>query len=280
MPAVLSAALARLRPWADTQGITCFRLHADAQVVADWYDGEVVAWSRNGQEPELGLGPVRWKTRRRQSERQHGGQYQKLDATRNERPVTEHGLRLLVNLDDYLDTGLFLDHRPLRRRVRAEAAGKRVLNLFAYTGSFSVAAAAGGAAHVTTVDLSKTYLAWAGRNLALNRLPEGALVRADCLRWLATHTARYDLIVCDPPTFSNSKAMEKSWDVSRDHPWLLWRLWNLLTPGGTAYFSTNKTNFRLTAQPPPFTVIEDITPATIDPDFADAQPHVCWRLVR
>lgn len=258
----------------------------------EWYDGAAVAWERAGAasapDPELiadalAIDPqlVFVKERRRQRDRQHGGQYQPLPKAGAEREVAERGLRFAVNLSDYLDTGLFVDHRALRRRVGAEARGKRVLNLFAYTGAFTVHAAAGGAAATTTIDLSNTYLRWAQRNLDLNRLRgDHRLVKADCVRWLIDQQRdRFDIIVCDPPTFSNSKAMAKSWEVERDQAWLLWRLWNLLSPGGTAWFSTNKHGFALApAGLPAFAAVEEVE--ALDPDVAGTAPHRVWRLVR
>ena len=303
------------RKWAARSGVTCFRVYdrdiADQPVVVDWYDGDAVVWTfdraRNEtleQEQEwlaavdacvargLGLPPERIhrKVRRRQSgrqaEAQGEGQYDRLGRSGLTKVVQEHGLKFQVNLSDYLDTGLFLDHRPLRRQVRAEAQGRRVLNLFAYTGSFTVHAMAGGAASTTTVDLSNTYLDWARQNVELNgfRLGNGhGQVKADVLQWLGGESdqAIFDLIICDPPTFSNSTAMKQSWSVERDQAWLLWRLHARLAPGGTAYFSTNCRGFRLAESGlPPFATIEDITAATIDEDFTDRTPHRCWRLVR
>ncbi len=302
------------RKWARRSGVTCFRVYEkdipDQPFICDWYDGEAVVWTltrtRNETDEQqaawvaavraavaagLGIadGLIHLKERRRQSERQKAdkaageGQYGRLEARGVTRLVMEQGLRFEVNLDDYLDTGLFLDHRLTRARVRAEAAGRRVLNLFAYTGSFTVYAAAGRAATTRTVDLSNTYLAWAERNLAHNGLadPRHRFEKADCLRWLdGPVDERFDLIVCDPPTFSNSTAMTRSWSVERDQDWLLARLHDRLLPGGTAYFSTNCHGFRLTATPPPFAVVEDLTAVTVPEDFADRAPHRCWRLVR
>jgi 23S rRNA G2069 N7-methylase RlmK/C1962 C5-methylase RlmI len=266
---------------------------AGAPCTVDWYDGAAVAYERAGasEVPDanevaiaLGIGPslVFVKERRRQKDRQHGGQYQVVARAGAERVVREGGLSFAVNLSDYLDTGLFLDHRPLRSQVRSAASGKRVLNLFAYTGAFTVHAAAGRAALTVTVDLSNTYLRWAERNLALNHLRGSHhLVKADCLRWLREERGeRFDLIICDPPTFSNSKAMSQSWEVERDQDTLLRSLHTMLNPGGIAWFSTNKQDFRLSNRLPPFSKVEDITAATIDPDFAGTTPHRCWRLVR
>ncbi len=302
------------RKWAARSGVTCFRIYdrdiPDQPLVVDWYDGEAVVWTfdrTRNETPEqeaawlaavdacvregLGLSAekVFRKERRRQQDRTHAkggdGQYARLAQAARSKTVTEHGLRFEVNLSDYLDTGLFLDHRPLRRRVREESRGRRVLNLFAYTGSFTVYARAGGAAATTTVDLSNTYLEWARRNGELNGFAQGhghGQVKADVLSWIAgALDQRYDLIICDPPTFSNSTAMAKSWSVERDHPWLLWRLHDRLEPGGTAYFSTNCRGFRLADSGlPAFATIEDLTAATTDEDFQDRTPHRCWRLVR
>jgi 23S rRNA (cytosine1962-C5)-methyltransferase len=267
---------------------------AGAPCTVDWYNGAAVAYERAGAgaPPDaaevaaglgIGIGLVFIKERRRQSDRQHGGQYQVVARAGAERTVHETGLAFAVNLSDYLDTGLFLDHRPLRVRLRAAARGKNVLNLFGYTGAFTVHAAAGDAAQTLTVDMSNTYLRWAQQNLRLNRLedPRNDLLKADCIRWLdEPRRAMWDLIICDPPTFSNSKAMPQSWEVERDQDWLFGRLWSLLAPGGTAWFSTNKAKFTLSSKLPPFASIAEVTPETIDADFAGTVPHRCWRLKR
>src|SRR5215472_12552006 len=160
--------------------------------------------------------------------------------------VQEGPMRFIVNLSDRLDTGLFLDHRNTRARVRTESGRKRMLNLFAYTGSFTVAAATGGAPSTTTVDLSATYLDWAGRNLALNAVAGAAhtLVRADVPRWIQEARERWDLIVLDPPAHSTSKAMRGDFNVQRDQRRLLGGALGLLAPGGVLYFSTNYKGFR------------------------------------
>jgi len=267
---------------------------AGAPCTVDWYDGAAVAYERAGAgaPPDaaeiaaglgIAIGLVFIKERRRQSDRQHGGQYQVVARSGAERVVHETGLAFAVNLSDYLDTGLFLDHRPLRVRMRAAARGKNVLNLFGYTGAFTVHAAAGDAAQTLTVDMSNTYLRWAQQNLRLNRLEDARndLLKADCIRWLGEpRRAMWDLIICDPPTFSNSKAMKQSWEVERDQDWLFARLWSLLAPGGTVWFSTNKAKFTLSSKLPPFASVEEVTPETIDTDFAGTVPHRCWRLVR
>lgn len=188
-------------------------------------------------------------------------------------------MRFIVNLSDRLDTGLFLDHRNTRAEVRAASAGKRVLNLFAYTGSFTVAAATGGARSTTTVDLSATYLDWAARNLELNgiRGEQHALVRADCLRWMDDTHGRWDVIVLDPPAHSTSKAMRGDFNVQRDQHRLLSRALALLAPGGVLYFSTNYKGFRF--EPESLSGrVEELTPRSLPPDFHQRDVHRCWRI--
>ncbi len=226
----------------------------------------------------------------KQRRRQKGSdQYQPLHDRRNGRTavwqVHEGEARFEVNLGDYLDTGLFLDHRPLRRRVYQRAADKRVLNLFCYTASITVQAALGGARSSLSVDMSNTYLDWAKRNLDINglQITQHRLLRADCLRWLETAESEFgggfDLIVCDPPTFSNSKAMEGVLDIQRDHASLIDRCMALLAPGGELYFSNNFRRFRMDADVLERYRVEDISAATIDEDFArNPRIHNCWLL--
>jgi len=184
------------------------------------------------------------------------------------RTVQESGLSYEINLSDYIDVGLFLDHRPLRRWFGDHARGRRVLNLFAYTGSFSVAAAAGGATHVTTVDLSGLYLDWAARNLALNELPTGELVEADVADWLERGAdGPWDLVFVDPPSRS-TRWGDGGFDVLEDHPSLLASVRRHLTPGGTVVFSTNHQDFAFRAGPE----WTETTDQTIPVDFR-RQPH-------
>ncbi len=299
-----------LRKWARRTDVTCYRLYekdiADQPLIVDWYDGDAVVWAfartRNEtaeQEAawlsaveqsvrsalDLGAEHVFVKRRAPQKDRQSGGQYERLGQKRTVKNVREQGLLFEVNLSDYLDTGLFLDHRPTRALVRERAAGKAVLNLFAYTGSFTCYARAGGATATVTVDLSNTYLDWAARNLELNGFttgPEHRLERADCLAWLdqaPRATQRFDLIVCDPPTFSNSTSMPKPFAIEKDHPWLLARCRELLNPGGELYFSTNFRGFDLRGGGEGFT-IEDLTERSIPEDFRNRRIHRCFRMVR
>jgi len=209
------------------------------------------------------------------------GQYQKQATDRKEFVVEENALKFIVNLSDYLDTGLFLDHRLTRQKVRDQSAGKRVLNLFAYTGSFSVYAAAGGATEVTTVDLSKTYLGWAGRNLALNGFTDEkkyTFLHADVIAWLKTAARdHFDMIIMDPPTFSNSKRMDDFLDIQRDHVKLINEGMATLKTGGTMYFSTNFSKFVLDKDNLQATTIRDITKATTPFDFKGRMSRYCFQ---
>ena len=218
-----------------------------------------------------------FKIRKRKEGRE--GQYQKTAESKNEFIVRENGLQFIVNLSDYLDTGLFLDHRITREKVRVHSAGKNVLNLFCYTGSFSVYAAAGGAEKVVSVDLSNTYLSWAERNMKLN-FPDrrsDEFIQADVLTWIKTAPAEaFDIIVLDPPTFSNSKRMEGILDVQRDHVTLINDCLRCLKPGGSLYFSTNFTNFCLDANRIKAAEIRDITVATTPFDFQGKLRRYCF----
>jgi 23S rRNA (guanine2445-N2)-methyltransferase / 23S rRNA (guanine2069-N7)-methyltransferase len=224
---------------------------------------------------------IHLRTRRRA---RGGGQYRKLDTLAELHEVRECGLRFLVNYTDYLDTGLFLDHRLTRRRIRDLARGARFLNLYAYTGSATVYAAAGGAIATTSVDLSRTYLDWAARNLALNGFdPRGhRLIQEDCRRYLAAAPpASFELIFLDPPTFSNSKRMQGTLDVQRDHVELVNHTIRLLAPGGTLVFSTNHRRFRLDRGALADFSVEDISQDTLPRDFARRpRIHQCYLIRR
>ena len=195
----------------------------------------------------------------------------------------EGGLKFRVNLSDYVDTGLFLDHRITRSMVRDAADGKRFLNLFAYTGAFSVYAAAGGARTTTSVDLSNTYLDWARGNMKNNGFTGEShrYVRDDAMGFFESHARRptYDLAVVDPPTFSNSKRTENFWDVQRDHATLLNRLLELMTPGGVIFFSTNFRRFKLAEEDVAAAKIHEISRQTVPDDFRNRRIHRCWRIV-
>ncbi len=304
--------LKRLRSWTQREGISCYRLYdADMPEYAFAIDlyrviepqetwlyvqeyaapAEIereAAHRRRGEVlaslPEVTQVPperIRLRTRRRT---RRGEQYLKLDEQRHFHTVLEGGLRLRVNFEDYLDTGLFLDHRITRARLRAAAQGRHFLNLFAYTGTATVYAAAGGALSTTSVDLSATYLGWARENLALNALEGGRhrLVQADCRSWLeeaAQHAARFDLVFLDPPTFSNSRRMRGVLDVGRDHGALIAAAARLLAPGGLIVFSTNAQRFRLDAGLSERYDIRDISAETLPLDFArNPRIHRCYEV--
>jgi len=295
-----------LRRW-PKRGITCYRLYErdvpDVPLVVDRYEDalHIAEFARPhdrspaqhadwldlmartaGEVLEVPRARVFLKHR----DRQRGtSQYERVDDRGAKFAVHEGGLKFIVNLSDYVDTGLFLDHRLTRQMVRDTAAGKHFLNLFAYTGSFSVYAAAGGAASTTTVDKSTTYIDWARENLALNGFtgPEHYFVRSDIREFLDGLKPRdqWDLAVVDPPTFSNTKDALDVWDVQRDYAELLTTLAHHITPGGILFFSTNFRRFKLDeAALAAHYTIRDITRQTIPEDFRNERIHACWRLVR
>ncbi|PAU87398.1 bifunctional 23S rRNA (guanine(2069)-N(7))-methyltransferase RlmK/23S rRNA (guanine(2445)-N(2))-methyltransferase RlmL [Pseudomonas sp. WN033] len=296
--------LKTLGKWARQQGIDCYRLYdadmPEFAVAVDWYDGwvhvqEYAAPASISEDkaqarlqdvlvalPQvLGVAPERivLKQRQRQAGKQ---QYQRMDQRGQFLEVREGQVRLLVNLTDYLDTGLFLDHRPMRLRLAAEATGKRFLNLFCYTATASVHAAVAGARSTVSVDLSKTYLDWARRNLSLNGLSDlHRLERADVMQWLEADRGEYDLIFIDPPTFSNSKRLDDVFDVQRDHVRLLDMAMARLAKGGVLYFSNNFRRFKLDPELEQRYQVEDISAQTVDRDFQrNPKIHRTWRLTR
>ncbi len=295
-----------LRRWPAKFGVTCYRLYEhdipEVPLVVDRYEdclhiaefarptdhtpAEHADWLdlmlRTAAEVlEVPAENVFLKRR----ERQRGtAQYERLDTPQRSIIAREGGLQFEVNLSNYLDTGLFLDHRITRGMVREAAAGKRFLNLFAYTGSFSVYAAAGGAAETVTVDLSNTYLDWARRNMALNGFtgPSHDFVRDDAMHFLENRRGRalFDLAVVDAPTFSNSKALEDYWDIQRNHVALLEQLANLMTASGTIFFSTNFRRFKLAEEELPGLTVREISRRTVPADFRNRRIHRCWRMVK
>jgi 23S rRNA G2069 N7-methylase RlmK/C1962 C5-methylase RlmI len=291
-----------LAKWARREGVTCYRVYdcdiPELPLAVDRYEDALHislyaraadplrddAWlerMRLAAAEALDVPEARAFAKRRAG-RAGAAQYERLASESAFEIVREGGHRFRVNLRDYVDTGLFLDHRITRARVEAEAHGKRFLNLFCYTGAFTVYAAAGGAASSTSVDLSNTYLDWAAENLRLNGLerPEHALVRADALEFLARDSGPYDLAVLDPPTFSNSKKMRAELDLQRDHVALIRSVLRLLAPGGTLWFSTNFRRFKLAAEALEAAAIEDCSKATLPPDFPDPRTRYTWRISR
>ncbi len=293
----------KLDKWARQEGIECYRVYdadlPDYNVAVDRYGDWVVVQEYAPPKTvdankarqrlfdviaatlsvlELPSNRLILKTRERQKGK---SQYQKLGEKGDFMEVSEYNARLWVNLTDYLDTGLFLDHRIARHMLGKMSKGKDFLNLFAYTGSATVHAGLGGAKTTTTVDMSRTYLEWAERNLRLNGLTgrDHRLIQADCLGWLRETDEQFDLIFIDPPTFSNSKRMEESFDVQRDHIDLMTDLKRLLRRGGTIMFSNNKRGFKMDFDGLAKLGLEaqEITQKTLSQDFArNRQIHNCW----
>jgi len=293
--------------WARRQGITCYRIYdrdvPEFPVAVDVYEQRVhlqeidTGWQQEEEEHqrwaegirqavsevlELPLDAISFKIRARQRGQ---AQYEKTGAQGEDFVVGEGGRRFIVNLEQYLDTGLFLDHRNTRRMVGERAAGKRFLNLFAYTGSFTVYAATGGAVSSTTVDMSNTYQEWTRRNFELNCMDLGKheLVRADVFAFLeqAVKTgAKYDLIVMDPPTFSNSKKMAGVLDVQRDHAHLINQCLRLLPAGGELFFSSNLRSFQLEADALLPCSVKEISALTVPEDYRNKKIHRCFLLTK
>ena len=299
--------LQRLDPWAAREHIDCFRVYdADMPEYAfaidlygrdsrHVYVQEYAPPKSVNQEsarerrreavavlPEVLSVPLAQVHTRVRKPQKGADQYEKRDSAAERHAVQEGGLKFWVNFRDYLDTGLFLDHRIVRGMLRAWAKDADFLNLFCYTGSATVYAAAGGARSTTGVDLSNTYLDWAHENLLLNgfRGDNHELYREDCLAWLEEQEprgARFDLIFLDPPTFSNSKRMEGVLDVQRDHVGMIRRSLKLLRPAGRLVFSTNYTRFKLDGEALADLAIEDISAATVPKDFErHARIHKCF----
>ncbi|CAG9416077.1 Ribosomal RNA large subunit methyltransferase K/L [Providencia alcalifaciens] len=293
----------KLAKWAKQQGVDCYRLYdadlPEYNVAVDIYGEKVVvqeyAPPKTVDERKarqrlfdvitatmnvLGLtsNQLVLKTRQRQKGKQ---QYEKLAQKDDFFLVQEYNAKLLVNLTDYLDTGLFLDHRIARRMLGEMSRGKDFLNLFCYTGTATVHAGLGGAKSTTSVDMSRTYLEWAEKNLQANQLTgrQHRLMQADCLNWLANADEQFDLIFIDPPTFSNSKRMDGTFDVQRDHVQLITHLKRMLRRGGTVMFSNNKRGFKMDLEA--LTELglkaQEITAKTLSEDFArNRQIHNCW----
>jgi 23S rRNA (cytosine1962-C5)-methyltransferase len=253
--------------------------HLTDEEHAAWIDGTI---SIIAEVLQVNENEIYTKERKRKEDRL--SQYQKTAEEKEFFEVKENGLNFLVNLSDYLDTGLFTDHRITRKMVMDESKDKIVLNLFAYTGSFSVYAAAGGAAQVTTVDLSNTYIEWAKKNFEANNFTNPlsySFVVADVKQYLQTLTPNsFDLVVMDPPTFSNSKKMKDILDIQRDHAQLINQTLTAMKPGGVLYFSTNARKFELSETEINASLIKDITKATTPFDFEGKLQRWCWRMIK
>lgn len=293
-----------VRKWAKRTATNCFRIY-DREIrqyplAIDFYDGRfcVQYFSRasDHSEPPAELieeieqalktvfgdscGKIYWRTRAKTKETR---QYEKLDEAKEFFSVLEYGVKFKVNLQDYLDTGLFLDHRETRRWVASVAKGRHVLNLFAYTCSFSVHAAMSGALSTKSVDMSNTYTEWGKDNFRLNHLPlkNHEIVRADCLKFLNEEVfagKKYDLIIIDPPTISRSKKMSQLFDIQVDYIHLILQALKLLAKEGIIIFSTNSRKFIFEPQHFPSCQIEEISDKTIPIDFHDSKIHRCWKI--
>lgn len=299
-----------LRRWAKREGTSAYRIYdhdiPEVPLYIDRYNERlVVSWLIPREQRDFAEQPLAhpWMqamiqaieealgiqredifTRTRRPTRS-GTQYDRHEVKEVRDVVEEHGLLFAVNLSDFVDTGLFLDHRPTRKRVREHAANKRVLNLFGYTGAFAVHAAAGGASSTLSLDLSPHYTQWAKENLERNHFQTGARHDAravDVLDWLqqdAWREERFDIIVLDPPTMSRSKRMTSSFDVQRDHTWLISQCETLLRPQGILMFSTNYRRFRPEDGAfDSFAQVDEITAQSVPEDFPRSRPHRAWWL--
>lgn len=300
--------LKHLGRWLKREGIDCYRLY-DADIpeyalAVDIYEGEKRWIHVQEYEAPKNIDPQKAQTRLNQAlgviidlmgipeeqlflkvRRQQKGsaQYEKLSSRQEFHQISEGGCYLLVNFTDYLDTGLFLDHRTTRGMLARLASGKRFLNLFAYTGSATVYAACGGARATTTVDMSNTYLDWAQRNMKLNGFTGKThkYIQANCLAWLDAVAGKrsYELIFLDPPSFSTSKRMTGTFDVQRDHVTLIRKTIQLLQRDGILIFSNNLRSFSMDHKALPELHIEDISRSTLPKDFErNPKIHNCWKI--
>lgn len=293
-----------VRKWAKRTHTSAFRIYdrhiKEYPLAIDFYAGRFCVhyflYSREDEEPpqekkeeveqaitslfEVKPDVIYWRTRLRRKKIE---QYEKAGESKEFFTVLEYGIKFKVNLLDYLDTGLFLDHRETRHLVASLAKGKRLLNLFAYTCAFSVHAAVAGAAFTKSVDMSNTYTEWGRENFLLNSLPlkNNEIVRADCLKFLDEEIhfgQKYDLIVIDPPTLSRSKKMDQLFDIQEDYVFLLSKAQKLLLKGGAIFFSTNARKFVLDETYFRGLIFQDISEKTLPLDFHDPKIHRCWKI--
>lgn len=286
--------------WARKEGLECFRIYEkdipEFPFIVDVYKDHAVIFEKRDDEIDaekfdhfnfiisavknvLKLPEERVVIKSRMKQK-GATQYERLEQRNEFMPVKEYQAEFLVNLHDYLDTGLFLDHRPMRQVIFEEAKGLKLLNLFSYTGSVSVMAALGGASHVTSVDLSSTYQEWARKNFEHNKisLKDHNFIIQSALEYLEKAVNKFDLIFLDPPTFSNSKKMDDDFEVEKDQVVLIKNCLRLLNPGGTLYFSNNKRKFKLAPELFELADIVDITEKTIPLDYRDRKIHHCFKI--
>ncbi|MBY0414243.1 MAG: class I SAM-dependent methyltransferase [Bdellovibrionales bacterium] len=289
-----------LKKWANREGIEAFRIYEkdipEFPFIVDVYKDNAVIFEKRDEEIDAEkfdhfnfiitavkniLNIPEEKVIIKSRFKQKGAtQYTKLEEKKEFIEIIEHQATFLVNLHDYLDTGLFLDHRPLRQIVFKESQGKKVLNLFSYTGSISVMAGLGGSRQVTSVDMSSTYQDWARKNFEKNDLPlkEHIFITDSALEYLEKASQRFDLIVLDPPTFSNSKKMEEDFEVEKDQVFLIKHCLRLLAPDGVLYFSNNKRSFKVDPQVLEMANVQDITAKTIPQDYRNPKVHHCFKI--
>jgi len=294
--------LRKLKKPFEQQNIDVFRLYdwdiPEIRLVVDWYKGHLVVGEYQRQQTD---GIEDWLPRMAEAtasainvpkENLHlksrktgggnpGSRYERLGKNTEPMVVQERDLKFLVNLDDYIDTGVFSDHRNTRKEIRKISEGQRFLNLYAYTGTFTCAAVAGGAIASTTVDLSNNYLGWAEQNFSLNELPDGphAFIKSDCLDFLfKAHREKksWDLCVLDPPSFSTQHGNSSGFDILRDHPKLIEATISVMAPGGKIYFSTNHQRFTPRFGGLRCESIEEITHRTVPQDYRNKKIHQCW----
>ena len=289
-----------VRKWANRTQTNCFRIYdrdiKEYPLAIDFYNGRFCVHffsSKESEQPRQELHDeatnaicsifnvkedcIFWRTRIKREKTQ---QYEKIHESKAFFIVLEYGVKFRVNLVDYLDTGLFLDHRETRQLVASLSKGKRLLNLFAYTCSFSVHAALHGASLTKSVDMSNTYTDWGKFNFILNSIPQGnnPIVREDCLKFLDEEEEKYDIIVIDPPTISRSKKMDQMFDIQIDYVTLINKSLKLLAEKGVIFFSTNSRKFDFDESLFPDCSIQDISKKTIPLDFHNQKIHRCWKI--
>ena len=292
---------AHLRKKFARENIECFRLYdwdiPEVRAVVDWYAGHIVVaeYVREQTGPDwlpkmaeavaeaLNIPANHTHLKRRQTMTEDGHRYHRLNSTGHRFQVRERDLRFWINLDDFLDTGLFSDHRDTRVIIEKVAAGKDFLNLFAYTGAFTCAAAKGGAKRTVTVDRSDTYLKWARDNMELNGLmgPQHTLIQSDVDHFLEKTLhgrERFTLAIVDPPSFFRDEKKGTAFDINRDHPHLIKNVLKVMLAGSTLFFSTNHQGFEPRMDDLPVREIKELTPKTIPEDYRNKHIHRCWQI--
>lgn len=283
------------------EGIDCFRLYdwdiPEVRAVVDWYAGHLVIaeYEREQTGPEwifqmakavaqvLSVPTEKTHVKKRRTKTEQGPRYEKLNTKGERIKVRERQLQFWVNLDDFLDTGLYSDHRDTRVILSKLSQGKDFLNLFAYTGAFTCAAALGGAKTTVTVDRSATYQSWAKDNLVLNGLagPQHTFIQSDVFKYLekaSREGRRFTLGFIDPPSFFQDQMAKSSFDMNRDHPVLIRHVLKVMAPGATVFFSTNHQRFEPRLENLPVKDLKELTPQTIPEDYRNRQVHRCWQM--